>query len=76
MKVMRKVGDCCGGGVVVPCVGVGVGLSCFFMAAARSWAALATRPAVVRVLNLGLGGGLTGMVAEKMRTFSGVECCC
>jgi hypothetical protein len=30
-------------------------------AAVRSWAAFATRPAVVRVLNLGLGGGFTGM---------------
>jgi hypothetical protein len=27
------------------------------------------------VLNLGLGGSLTGMVAEKM-VFSGVGCCC
>ena len=35
------------------------------MDVARSWAALATRPAVVRVLNLGLGGGLTGILQER-----------
>lgn len=45
-------------------------------AAARSWAALATRPAVVRALNLGFGGGLAGMVAMQERDggmLSGVE---
>jgi hypothetical protein len=34
---------------------------------ARSWAAFAMRPAVVRVLNFGLGGGFTGMVVMQER---------
>lgn len=42
----------------------GVGWLDMDAAAARSWAALATRPAVVRVLNLGFGGGLGGIVAR------------